>query len=287
MNKHISQAADRREFLLQAASMLGVTFCGSLLGSALTGCADDVLKPANAPIASGIEVDLTIETALQPIGGALRKTFGAFNGGNNIVIIRQSETEFLVVTAICTHQGCTVDLPTSPGANLICPCHGAQYSSRPSDGGAVLGGPAPLPLKKYPYAFDATRNVLILNPGSAQSPNEPPTSEVQIDIMQEPALQQIGDAVKINLAPYNEGRDIIIVRQSATTFLVVSSICKHEGCSINLPTAPGANFVCPCHGAEYSSVDGTWQPSPQAASDLRVYENTFDIATSRLTIKIV
>lgn len=162
MNIHTSQSADRREFLLQAASMLGVTFCGSLIGSAFTGCADDVLKPANAPTASGIEVDLNKETTLQQVGGAIRKTFNTFNSGRNVVVIRQSETEFLVVTAVCTHQGCDVDLPTIPGANLICPCHGAQYSSQLADGGTVLGGPAPLPLKKYPYTFDPKSNILTI-----------------------------------------------------------------------------------------------------------------------------
>lgn len=285
MNNPESQSTDRREFLLQAASMLGVTLCGSLLSSALTGCADDVIKPASAPSVSGLEIDLNEETVLQSVGGALRKTFGTFNGGRNIVIIRQSPVEFLVVTAVCTHQSCDVNLPTAPGANLVCPCHGAEYSSKLADGGTVLAGPAPLPLKKYPYIFDERRNVLIINPSSTPNTEEP-TAEVQVDISKESGLQQTGGAIKINLAPYNEGRDFIIVRQSPTAFLVVSSVCNHQGCSINLPTQPGKNFVCPCHGAEYSSVDGTWQPSPQSASDLRVYKNAFDPATNRLTINI-
>lgn len=273
--------SSRRDFLLKAASMLGVTVCGPALASILTGCDDDVLKPADTSVLPGIEVDLNVETALQRPGGAIRKTFGAFNGSRNVVIIRQSETEFLVVTAVCTHQGCDINLPVASGANIQCPCHGAQFSSVTGD---VLQGPATLPLRNYPYRFDAERNVLVLNPGANSNEPDEPKPKITLDISKEPMLQTTGGAVKKNFAPYNNGNDVIVIRRSTTEFLVVTSICNHQGCSINLPVSPGANMVCPCHGAQYSSSDGTWQPSPQPASDLRVYPSSFDSGTSLLTI---
>lgn len=45
------------------------------------------------------------------------------------------------LNAVCTHLGCVV--PWSAAANKFqCPCHGSQYSPD----GAVVRGPAPLPL---------------------------------------------------------------------------------------------------------------------------------------------
>ena len=54
-----------------------------------------------------------------------------------------------VVTAhstICTHQGCTVG---EAGKQLDCPCHGSVYDAQT---GAVINGPAQLPLRSYQVA---------------------------------------------------------------------------------------------------------------------------------------
>ena len=49
-------------------------------------------------------------------------------------------------SAICTHQGCTVG---ESGKQLACPCHGSVYNAQT---GAVINGPAPLPLPAYKVA---------------------------------------------------------------------------------------------------------------------------------------
>ncbi len=46
---------------------------------------------------------------------------------------------FRVVSAICTHLGCTVN---SAGAGFHCPCHGSVFD----EAGSVASGPAPSPL---------------------------------------------------------------------------------------------------------------------------------------------
>ncbi|MER3553265.1 MAG: hypothetical protein C4331_02630 [Meiothermus sp.] len=43
---------------------------------------------------------------------------------------------------VCTHQGCTPDLPNAQH-QLVCPCHGSTYAAD----GTVVRGPARLPLK--------------------------------------------------------------------------------------------------------------------------------------------
>ena len=54
-----------------------------------------------------------------------------------------------VVSAICTHRGCTVE---AAGNQLGCQCHGSAFNPNT---GAVIKGPAELALKKYEVSEDA------------------------------------------------------------------------------------------------------------------------------------
>jgi Rieske Fe-S protein len=50
-----------------------------------------------------------------------------------------------MLSAICSHMGCTVAWHAGADA-FVCPCHGAIYDSS----GTVVGGPAPAPLDTIP-----------------------------------------------------------------------------------------------------------------------------------------
>ena len=64
-----------------------------------------------------------------------------FDADRRIFVVR-SEDQFHVISAVCTHLGCTVQW--REGA-FQCPCHGSRF--RPD--GAVVGGPAPRPLSWF------------------------------------------------------------------------------------------------------------------------------------------
>ncbi len=147
---------DRRDFLLKAASMLGVTLSAGALTTLVNSCENTTIK------SSGITATLNVsnEVALKNVGGAVTKQFGANNGGRNLIIIRSSTTEFLVLTAVCTHTGCDVGLPSSAGAVMVCPCHGSEYSSKD---GSRLSGPASGPLQRFASSFNAATNVLTIS----------------------------------------------------------------------------------------------------------------------------
>jgi len=72
-----------------------------------------------------------------PVGGAVSATGP---NGAPLIIARPTSGTVAAFSAICTHQGCTV-MPV--GNQLDCPCHGSVYNATT---GAVLSGPAPLPL---------------------------------------------------------------------------------------------------------------------------------------------
>jgi Rieske Fe-S protein len=67
--------------------------------------------PAGAPVASAGEV---------PVGG------GLIVADQELVITQPSEGQFAGFSAICTHQGCTVDAVADGTIN--CPCHGSRFS---------------------------------------------------------------------------------------------------------------------------------------------------------------
>ncbi|MEU4233177.1 Rieske (2Fe-2S) protein [Nonomuraea sp. NPDC026600] len=60
-----------------------------------------------------------------------------------VVVTQPTEGEFKAFTAVCTHQGCTVDEVADGTIN--CPCHGSKFKI--SDG-SVAGGPASEPLEE-------------------------------------------------------------------------------------------------------------------------------------------
>jgi nitrite reductase/ring-hydroxylating ferredoxin subunit len=59
-------------------------------------------------------------------------------------IVAHDKGGLFAFSAICTHQGCTVDPPAQDGSTL-CACHGSRFDGN----GAVLKGPANKPLMHF------------------------------------------------------------------------------------------------------------------------------------------
>ena len=58
-----------------------------------------------------------------------------------VVLVRDAGDAVHAFSAICTHQGCTVDRVRD--GQIECPCHGSRFDAQT---GAVTAGPAPRPL---------------------------------------------------------------------------------------------------------------------------------------------
>ena len=71
-----------------------------------------------------------------------RSLVQGLRGDAHYLIVKEDGTlESYALNAVCTHLGCVV--PWNRAANkFMCPCHGSQYAPT----GAVIRGPAPLPL---------------------------------------------------------------------------------------------------------------------------------------------
>ncbi|MBD0707802.1 MULTISPECIES: Rieske (2Fe-2S) protein [unclassified Streptomyces] len=88
--------------------------------------------PATPPVSPGERLASTSEI---PVGG------GKVITKAKVVVTQPKAGEFKAFSAICTHQGCTVDKVAD--GTIDCPCHGSKY--RIADG-TVAAGPAPRPL---------------------------------------------------------------------------------------------------------------------------------------------
>jgi cytochrome b6-f complex iron-sulfur subunit len=87
-----------------------------------------------------VDMSSTANTALGKPGGAM--LVDAL--GDTIMVIRVSSTEVVALSATCTHRGCSMDFDSTQSL-ITCPCHGSEFSET----GAVVRGPATIPLKVY------------------------------------------------------------------------------------------------------------------------------------------
>ena len=65
-----------------------------------------------------------------------------------MIVSRPTGSTVACFSAICTHQGCTVQ---PEGNKAVCPCHGSVYDAKT---GKVLQTPAPAPLPKVSVKVD-------------------------------------------------------------------------------------------------------------------------------------
>jgi len=76
--------------------------------------------------------------------------------GNPDILIRLQNGNVVAFSSTCTHRPCTVGYDTNSGL-IQCPCHGAVFD--PSQGAAVLQGPAPTPLPTVQLTIDSNGNI--------------------------------------------------------------------------------------------------------------------------------
>ena len=134
-----SARIDRRAVLRAGAagSVLVVTLplaCG----------APDAPALSNQPIVFG-------NVSTVPVGTMTR--IPGVNG-----FLARDDSGLYVMSARCTHQGCSLPTPVSASAlGVTCSCHGSQFDRN----GAVLKGPATAPLQHYrvELAVDGTITV--------------------------------------------------------------------------------------------------------------------------------
>jgi cytochrome b6-f complex iron-sulfur subunit len=139
-------SCSRRTLLQGLGAALGVSLV-------LPSCSDNgsmavVDAPSTSDAPSGMcpTGDLCLDVTKNPykslanVGGSVVVQ----SSTDMIMVVRTSATAAAAVSAVCTHQGCTVNYISST-MRLVCPCHGASFQLS----GAVIGGPTSVPLHAY------------------------------------------------------------------------------------------------------------------------------------------
>jgi Rieske Fe-S protein len=148
----------RREFCAHAISFVTIASviegCGS--NSSPTspgggGSSTPSLPTLTAAISGGrITLNIDSGSPLANVGSAALLEAP----GRQLLVARTGQETFNAMTAVCTHEGCTITGFAS--GTFVCPCHGSQYSTS----GQVRNGPATRSLQTFGTQF--TNNVLTI-----------------------------------------------------------------------------------------------------------------------------
>lgn len=143
----------RREFVPRAIT--GTAFV-AVLPSFLASCEKEdpvVDDPGNNNGDDDDDSEDTVTVDLNDPDFVALKSDGGFAYKDNYIVINTGEENFVALSSICTHQGCTVNYNASSN-QLPCPCHGSIFAVN----GTVLNGPAGSSLD----TFDVSREGDIL-----------------------------------------------------------------------------------------------------------------------------
>ncbi|POX62543.1 iron-sulfur protein [Streptomyces sp. Ru62] len=144
----MTQPATRRTVLATGAGALalGCVGCGAEKGG-------EAASASSAPASAAASSPAAQEAAAD--GKALARTSDIPEGGGKVfkeekvVVTQPKKGDFKAFSAICTHQGCTVN--TVADGTIDCPCHGSRFRI---EDGSVARGPATRPLPKRSIKVD-------------------------------------------------------------------------------------------------------------------------------------
>ena len=144
----------RRDFCMQACQALSI----ASIAGALQGCGGSPTSPSSASLQSvsgaivngAVTVTIDSTSPLAAVGGAalVQTSVG------NFLVAHTGQSVFTAMTAICTHEACTITGFESQ--TFVCPCHGSRYNTN----GVVLTGPAVSSLRQFATQF--SNNILTI-----------------------------------------------------------------------------------------------------------------------------
>ena len=135
----------RREFCAgcgKAAALLAL--------AASAACGGSPSGPSgNTQSLASVTSTVSGRTVTVPIGaGSALASTGAMaitqTSIGSFLLARTSATSLTALTAVCTHEGSTINL--SDGSQFVCPNHGSTFTTS----GAVVKGPANRSLQQFP-----------------------------------------------------------------------------------------------------------------------------------------
>ncbi|AKU16801.1 Rieske (2Fe-2S) protein [Luteipulveratus mongoliensis] len=144
----ITQALPGRRHVVRGVGAAGVALAAA---GGLAACGDDSSDSGStggggsAPAGSGAGSSATssagaadgvsVPTSKVPVGG------GFIDAKAKVVVTQPEQGTYKAFSAVCTHQGCSVNKVENK--QIMCPCHGSVFDASTGD---VVDGPAQKPL---------------------------------------------------------------------------------------------------------------------------------------------
>jgi Rieske Fe-S protein len=148
----------RREFCVRACQAASLAVLGGALAAFLESCGKNPVNSSGGNISrinaslvnSTITLTIDASSPLASVGSAALVEYS----NTALLVARTAQDTFAAVTAVCTHQACTI----TGYSNQIytCPCHGSQFNTS----GRVVRGPATSALRAFQTQF--ANNQLII-----------------------------------------------------------------------------------------------------------------------------
>jgi Rieske Fe-S protein len=143
-----SDQKTRREFCAHACHALSL----AALAAIAQGCSSPTSPSGSAPgipttsgSITGGTLQVTIDSS-SPLSGVGTAAL-IENSAGRFLVARTGTDTFVTVTAVCTHEGCTITGYTNQV--YVCPCHGSRFNTS----GSVISGPASRSLRTYATSF--------------------------------------------------------------------------------------------------------------------------------------
>lgn len=130
------QDHDTRPPAIGRRALLG-GLCALTATAATTGCSGGTPSPPVTGTTLGSTGDV-------PVGA------GRVYPEQKVVVTQPVQGSFHAFSAVCTHQGCTVE--EIAGTTINCPCHGSRFDVTD---GSVVRGPAQRPLTRLDVTVEA------------------------------------------------------------------------------------------------------------------------------------
>lgn len=141
-----NRLTDRRTFCVEACRALSLVGAGTWLSS----CGGNAGEPSSSNVASLPTLSGTISGSTVQVNAGSGSPIAAAGGAalvqssaGSFLVTRISDVAATAVTAVCTHEGCTVTGIDSQ--TYVCPCHGSRFNTN----GGVVTGPATRSLQQF------------------------------------------------------------------------------------------------------------------------------------------
>jgi Rieske Fe-S protein len=132
-----------RRGLVLCGTAAGLTLCASGCGAGDGPAGNATGRPTTAGPTTHGSVDATPLAHADDVRGTPLPVEPPGTGGSAFLV--RVSGHILMLSATCTHAGCTVAWQASR-REIVCPCHTGTYDAS----GAVVSGPPPAPLERLP-----------------------------------------------------------------------------------------------------------------------------------------